>query len=63
VLQHLAWQGLLDGALRVRPMTLPDRFIDHDSPAKQMIEAGLGAKDIVAVAMGALRTHMESERT
>ena len=58
VLQHLAWRGLLDGGLaggvRVRPMVLPDRFIDHDSPARQMIEAGLGAKDIVAVAMAAL---------
>jgi 1-deoxy-D-xylulose-5-phosphate synthase len=54
VLQYLAWQGLLDGSLKVRPMTLPDRFIDHDSPAKQMIEAGLGAKDIVAVALGAI---------
>jgi 1-deoxy-D-xylulose-5-phosphate synthase len=54
VMQHLAWKGLLDGSLRIRPMTLPDRFIDHDTPAKQMIEAGLGAKDIVAVAMGAM---------
>jgi len=35
-------------------MTLPDRFIDHNTPAAQIIEAGLGAKDIVATAMGAL---------
>jgi 1-deoxy-D-xylulose-5-phosphate synthase len=33
-------------------MTLPDRFIDHDSPARQMIDAGLGATDIAAVALG-----------
>jgi 1-deoxy-D-xylulose-5-phosphate synthase len=62
VLQHLAWQGLLDGALKVRPMTLPDRFIDHDSPAKQMIEAKLAARDIVAVAMGACQPQMRAER-
>ena len=54
VMQHLAQRGLLDGPLRVRPMTLPDRFIDHNSPAAQMIEAGLGAKDIVATALAAL---------
>ena len=54
VLQHLAGRGLLDGGVRVRSMTLPDRFIDHNTPAGQLIEAGLGAKDIVATVMGAL---------
>ena len=54
VLQHLAGRGLLDGGVRVRSMTLPDRFIDHNTPAAQIIEAGLGAKDIVATAMAAL---------
>ena len=54
VLQHLAGRGLLDGGVRVRSMTLPDRFIDHNAPAAQIIEAGLGAKDIVATVMGAL---------
>ncbi len=54
ILQHLAQRGLLDGGVRVRSMTLPDRFIDHNAPAAQIIEAGLGAKDIVATAMGAL---------
>jgi len=34
--------------LRFRPMTLPDRFLEHDSPAKQWIDAGLTAKDIAA---------------
>jgi 1-deoxy-D-xylulose-5-phosphate synthase len=54
VLQHLAWKGLLDNGLKVRPMVLPDRFIDHDSQAKQLIEAGLTARDIVAAVLGAL---------
>jgi 1-deoxy-D-xylulose-5-phosphate synthase len=53
VLQHLAWKGLLDGGLKVRPMALPDRFIDHDSQAKQLAEAELTAKHIVAAALGA----------
>ena len=54
VMQHLALRGLLDGGVRIRPLTLPDRFIDHNTPAAQMIEAGLGAKDIVATALSAL---------
>ena len=52
VMQHLAWAGLLDpnaktGGLKIRPMVLPDRFIDHNTPAAQLAEAGLTAKDIV----------------
>jgi 1-deoxy-D-xylulose-5-phosphate synthase len=54
VLQHLAWAGLLDGSLKVRPMVLPDRFLEHDAPAKQMIEAGLSANDIVRTVTQAL---------
>ena len=54
VLQHLAMRGLLDGGVKVRSMTLPDIFIDHNTPAAQIIEAKLGAKDIVATVMGAL---------
>jgi 1-deoxy-D-xylulose-5-phosphate synthase len=54
VLQHLAWRGMLENGLRVRPMCLPDRFIDHDSPKKQYDEAGLNAQQIVATALAAL---------
>ena len=54
VLHHLAWKGLLDRGLKVRPMVLPDVFIDHDSQAKQLAEAKLSAKDIVATALGAI---------
>jgi 1-deoxy-D-xylulose-5-phosphate synthase len=53
VLHHLAWKGLLDGGLKVRPMVLPDWFIDHDSQGKQLAEAKLSAKDIVATALAA----------
>jgi 1-deoxy-D-xylulose-5-phosphate synthase len=54
VLHHLATTGLLDGGLKVRPMVLPDRFIDHNSPAVQYDDAGLNARHIVATAMAAL---------
>ncbi len=54
VLQHLAMRGLLDGGVKVRSMALPDVFIDHNTPAAQIVEAKLGVKDIVATVMGAL---------
>ncbi|MFZ6762088.1 1-deoxy-D-xylulose-5-phosphate synthase [Pseudoroseomonas sp. WGS1072] len=54
VMQHLAWRGLLDGGLRIRPMALPDAFIDHDSPKKQYEGVGLAARDIVETALRAL---------
>jgi 1-deoxy-D-xylulose-5-phosphate synthase len=54
VMQHLAVRGLLDGGVKMRPMCLPDRFIDHDAPRKQYDEAGLNAPQIVATALAAL---------
>ncbi len=54
VLQYLATSGLLDQGLKVRPMTLPDRFIEHDTPQRQYADAGLDAKAIVATALAAL---------
>ena len=54
VMHHLATRGLLDGGLKIRPMCLPDRFIDHDAPRKQYDEAGLNAPQIVTTALAAL---------
>jgi 1-deoxy-D-xylulose-5-phosphate synthase len=54
VMQHLAWKGLLDSGLKIRPMVMPDLFIDHDSQTKQLAKAGLSGKDIVAVALRAM---------
>jgi 1-deoxy-D-xylulose-5-phosphate synthase len=54
VLHYLATSGQLDHGLKVRPMVLPDRFIDHDSPAKQYDQAGLSARQIVETALSAL---------
>ncbi|WP_050930470.1 1-deoxy-D-xylulose-5-phosphate synthase [Aestuariivita boseongensis] len=55
VLQAMAAQGLLDGKLRVRTMTLPDRFIDQASPAEMYEDAGLTAVDIMGEVSRALR--------
>ena len=61
VLQHLATAGLLDHGLKVRPMVLPDRFIDHASPTKQYADAGLDAAGIVKTALAALGQQAERE--
>ena len=54
VLQHLATTGQLDSGLKIRPMILPDVFLDHDSPNAQYETAGLNARHIVATALAAL---------
>jgi len=54
VMHHLATRGLMDRGLKIRPMCLPDTFIDHDAPRKQYDQAGLNAPHIVATALAAL---------
>ncbi|WP_102109705.1 1-deoxy-D-xylulose-5-phosphate synthase [Oceaniglobus roseus] len=58
VLHHLAARGLLDRGLRIRTLTLPDRFIEQASPAEMYADAGLTAQDIVAGALDALGVAM-----
>ncbi len=50
VLDYLANNDLMKN-LKVRTLTLPDHFQDHNDPAKQYEEAGLTAKDIVKKTM------------
>jgi 1-deoxy-D-xylulose-5-phosphate synthase len=54
VMQFLAWEGLLEKGLKVRPMTLPDVFQDQDTPERMYAQAGLDADGIVRVALSAL---------
>jgi 1-deoxy-D-xylulose-5-phosphate synthase len=54
VLHHLANSGGLDRGLKVRTMTLPDRFIDQASPEAMYADAGLTAADIAGTALEAL---------
>ena len=54
VLQLLAERGVLDRGLKVRPMVLPDHFLDHDKPERMYAQAGLDAKSIVARVFEAL---------
>ncbi|MDP6390770.1 MAG: 1-deoxy-D-xylulose-5-phosphate synthase [Alphaproteobacteria bacterium] len=54
VLDHLARHDLLADGLKVRPMMLPDRFQDQDSPYNMYEDAGLNAAQIVVEALTAL---------
>ncbi len=60
VLQHLALAGLLDRGLKIRPLVLPDRFIDHDTPQQQYEQAGLTARHIANAALHALGRPVKS---
>ena len=61
VLQFFAKAGLLDAGIKIRPMTLPDVFIEHDKPAAMYDVAGLNAPDIVATALEALGRGYDAE--
>ncbi|TIM86616.1 1-deoxy-D-xylulose-5-phosphate synthase [Mesorhizobium sp.] len=54
VLQFLAHEGLLENGLKVRPLVLPDAFIDHAKPEKMYADAGLDAAGIVRTVFVAL---------
>ena len=54
VLHFLALEGLLDGGLKIRPMTLPDLFIDHASSDEQYKIAQLDSASIVDIVIKTL---------
>ena len=55
VLQTLALSGLLDGKLKVRPLVLPDVYMEQASPDTMYKRAGLDAAGIVLTALRALK--------
>ena len=54
VLHFTAWDGLLDRGLRIRTLTLPDRFIEQDTPERMYESAGLDSSSIVAAVLSTL---------
>jgi 1-deoxy-D-xylulose-5-phosphate synthase len=57
VLHFLARDGLLDEGVKIRTLTLPDRFIEHDKPERMYEQAGLDARGIVDCVFKALGRH------
>jgi 1-deoxy-D-xylulose-5-phosphate synthase len=54
VLQFLAEKGALDRGLKIRSLTLPDRFQDQDKPEAMIAEAGLDADGVLRAALSVL---------
>ncbi|MDO6962689.1 1-deoxy-D-xylulose-5-phosphate synthase [Rhizobium alvei] len=54
VLHYLATEGLLDHGLKVRPLVMPDTFMDQAKPEAMNAMAGLDHKGIVSTVFGAL---------
>ncbi len=62
VLAYLSNAGALDRGLRVRALTLADRFFDQDKPESQYVTAGLSARAIVAKVLEILPAVPEGRR-
>ena len=56
VLEHLAARGLLDHGLKIRPLIMPDRFLDHAAPETMIRQAALDRQGIVDTVFRALGT-------
>ena len=54
VLHVLAHEGLLESGLKVRPLVLPDAFVEHAKPERMYADAGLDATGIVRTVFAAL---------
>ena len=61
VLHDLAKNGRLDNGLKIRTMTLPDTFIDQDTPAEMYKQAGLDADSIVETVFKALGQELTTQ--
>ncbi|XP_076935257.1 putative 1-deoxy-D-xylulose-5-phosphate synthase 2, chloroplastic [Bidens hawaiensis] len=59
VSHFLALHELLDGNLKWRTMTIPDRYIDHGSQSDQIEEAGLTPKHIAATVLSLIGENKE----
>ncbi|WCJ23591.1 1-deoxy-D-xylulose 5-phosphate synthase 1 [Euphorbia peplus] len=60
VAHFLALDGLLDGKLKWRPIVLPDQYIEHGSPADQLVWAGLTPSHIAATVFNILGNKREA---
>jgi len=54
VVQYLLAEGLLDGSLKVRSLTMEDKYVDHGNVTKQYEAAGINASGMVTAVLKAL---------
>ena len=62
VLHFLAANGMLENGLKVRPLVLPDRFVDQAKPEKMYAAAGLDHSGIVHTVFAALGASVSAAR-
>jgi 1-deoxy-D-xylulose-5-phosphate synthase len=62
VLHFLAHEGLLESGLKVRPLVLPDAFVEHAKPERMYADAGLDAAGIVSTVFAALGRAEQAHR-
>ncbi|WP_173931049.1 1-deoxy-D-xylulose-5-phosphate synthase [Chelativorans sp. Marseille-P2723] len=62
VLHFLAHEGLLEKGLKVRPLVMPDFFMDQAGPDRMYAEAGLDAAAIVRAVFAALGMQVQAAR-
>ncbi|RDX60603.1 putative 1-deoxy-D-xylulose-5-phosphate synthase 2, chloroplastic, partial [Mucuna pruriens] len=60
VSHFLGLNGLLDGNLKLRAMTLPDRYINHGAQTGQIEMAGLSSNHIAATALSLTNVNWDS---
>ncbi|WCJ23589.1 1-deoxy-D-xylulose 5-phosphate synthase 1 [Euphorbia peplus] len=60
VAHFLALDGLLNGKLKWWPIVLPDQYIEHGSPADQLVWAGLTPSHIAATVLNILGNKREA---
>lgn len=54
VVQYMLSEGLMDGALKVRCLTMEDKFVDHGNVHQQYEAAGINASGMVRAVLKAL---------
>ena len=54
VLHHLARTGALDSGIKIRTLTIPDRFVEHGQQAAMYDAAGLNSAGVVGAVVAAL---------
>jgi 1-deoxy-D-xylulose-5-phosphate synthase len=62
VLHFLAHQGLLENGLKVRPLVMPDIFMDQAKPERMYAKAGLDCAGIVRTVFAALGQETKAAR-
>jgi 1-deoxy-D-xylulose-5-phosphate synthase len=61
VMNFLALEGLLDKGLKIRPLALPDLFLDHDKPEIMYQKAGLDVDGVVRTVFEALGRELDEK--